>query len=34
VFVPGAGNMIAKIALPPMKLMLQDVAELKTYETA
>ncbi len=34
VFVPGICNMIAKIALPPMKLMLQDIAELKTYETA
>jgi DNA polymerase-3 subunit alpha len=32
VFVPGAGNMIAKISLPPVKLMLGDVAELKAYE--
>ncbi len=34
VFVPSNGNMVAKISLPPMMLMLQDVAELKQYETA
>ena len=34
IFIPSEGNMVAKISLPTMKLMLNDVAELKLNEIA